>query len=424
MYLLIAVILYVFFILILFSGKFFIEGQNYSQIAGFTNSLFLTFHIIIAALLVWLSFDYTNWLAVRFKITRKFTEKTFTQQLEDPNEKTDSFLLKSLGSFSREYAYKYFPVILLLILAVIVLIFGLGIFGRQEFVIILSDLILTTVVVGSFFVLAYILAYSVGAVHQDQKGKNRFLLFGLWHAGLQVLTPFVLFYYANWVVVLLIFILVIAVNGFSKNADRVNRFFANAPEKSWQGRLKKVMNFRLGVWLMRSKNNNKRLLTGAWVLYGLIVLLTPFANAPFTNSFNQTVCNRSKDIAALITKPDATISTKCEDLPVFSANTKFESLAYWIYILLALIIVAFIGYRMSRVWFSWYLAVSVLFDGHNNEAGGMARIEDFKHILRIKVEPEKLTVYVIGLDDAKPELDENLKLKLVDKFELKCMPMT
>lgn len=48
---------------------------------------------------------------------------------------------------------------------------------------------------------------------------------------------------------------------------------------------------------------------------------------------------------------------------------------------------------MSRVWFSWYLAVSLLFNGHNNEAGRAARIQGYKHILRIKVEKDKLTEF-------------------------------
>jgi hypothetical protein len=89
---------------------------------------------------------------------------------------------------------------------------------------------------------------------------------------------------------------------------------------------------------------------------------------------------------------------------------------------LLLLIVAYLGYRMSRVWFSWYLAVSLLFNGHNNEAGGAARIQGYKHILRIKVERDKLTVYVIGFDDAEIELDK-LKPRLVDKFELKSTPL-
>ena len=87
--------------------------------------------------------------------------------------------------------------------------------------------------------------------------------------------------------------------------------------------------------------------------------------------------------------------------------------------MLSIIAVGYIGYVMSRVWLSWYLAVTMFFDGHNNEIGGAARIEGFKHILRIKVEEEKLTVYVIGFDEAEPEM-RDLKLKLVDKFELNC----
>ena len=55
------------------------------------KSVFLLFHIIIALLLIWLSFEYTNWLAVRFKLARKSPRKTFTERLEDPNEKADDF---------------------------------------------------------------------------------------------------------------------------------------------------------------------------------------------------------------------------------------------------------------------------------------------------------------------------------------------
>ena len=68
--------------------------------------------------------------------------------------------------------------------------------------------------------------------------------------------------------------------------------------------------------------------------------------------------------------------------------------------LVSFMAVVYLGYRMSRVWFSWYLAVSLAFNGHNNEAGGAARIQGYKHILRIKVEPTKITVYVIGFKSA------------------------
>jgi hypothetical protein len=100
--------------------------------------------------------------------------------------------------------------------------------------------------------------------------------------------------------------------------------------------------------------------------------------------------------------------------------TPFERYGFnweWLSAVLGLLLAVFLGYRMSRVWFSWYLAVALAFNGHNNEAGGAARIEGFKHILRIRLKGDKLTVYVIGFDDAATEL-KDLKPRLVDKFDL------
>ena len=399
----IAVVLYAVFILVL--G---ISPARPQEFEGFANSLFLLFHIIIALLLLWLSFEYTNWLAVRFKLTRKFTEKTVSEKFEDPNEKSKSkfsWLLKFLGKLSRKYSYGYFPAILLVSSAVVALIFGVGIFGKAELGKILADLTLVAFVAGIFVILAYILAYSTGAAYQDQTGKNKFLLIGLWHAVLQVFTAFILFYYAHWMVVLGIYAMVILFNGFSNAADRIDALLPKTQKgdkENWQT-LRKIVNFRLGAWLM--KQNKRRLLVVSWIIYGLIVLLTPFAVLylfPSSETLNETIRRISAGIVGYFTD---------------SPDPKFTD---WLYIALSLLIVASIGYRMSRVWFSWYLGVSVLYNGHNNESGGMARIEDFKQILRIKVEQNKLTVFVIGLDTAQPNLDEKLKLKLVDKFELKC----
>ncbi len=55
--------------------------------------------------------------------------------------------------------------------------------------------------------------------------------------------------------------------------------------------------------------------------------------------------------------------------------------------------------------------------GHNNEAGGAARIEEYKEFVRIRLTDKGLTAYVIGID--KPEYDgANLKPRIVDTFEL------
>jgi hypothetical protein len=81
----------------------------------------------------------------------------------------------------------------------------------------------------------------------------------------------------------------------------------------------------------------------------------------------------------------------------------------------------FIGAMMSCVWFGWYLAVAMIFNGHNNEAGGAARLVGYKQFMRIRLTETDLTAYVIGFDDARPdgkELAGGHNLRLVDKFRL------
>ncbi|HKP59165.1 MAG TPA: hypothetical protein VJV78_20725 [Polyangiales bacterium] len=93
------------------------------------------------------------------------------------------------------------------------------------------------------------------------------------------------------------------------------------------------------------------------------------------------------------------------------------------------------GGIFSCIWFGWYLAVSMAWNAHNNEAGGAARLDAFRHFIRFKVEPDKLTGYVIGFDHpcrdvglgqasmralaARQAGEPTLQVKLVDVFELK-----
>jgi len=79
-----------------------------------------------------------------------------------------------------------------------------------------------------------------------------------------------------------------------------------------------------------------------------------------------------------------------------------------------------LGALFSCIWFGWYLAVSLAFHGHNNEAGGGARSEQYRHMIRFKLTDNSLTGYVIGVD--KPETDfspQKLpKFRLVDVFTI------
>lgn len=76
-----------------------------------------------------------------------------------------------------------------------------------------------------------------------------------------------------------------------------------------------------------------------------------------------------------------------------------------------------LGAVMSCVWLGWYLAVSLAYNGHNNEAGGAARIEDFKQFIRFRITKEELTGYVIAVD--KPQINgASLRPKIVDIFRI------
>jgi hypothetical protein len=75
------------------------------------------------------------------------------------------------------------------------------------------------------------------------------------------------------------------------------------------------------------------------------------------------------------------------------------------------------GAYFTCVWFGWYLAVALAFDAHFNEAGGAARLDRYRHFIRFKLEPDRLTGYVIGWDRPSTDL-ERLDARLVDVFSL------
>jgi hypothetical protein len=78
-----------------------------------------------------------------------------------------------------------------------------------------------------------------------------------------------------------------------------------------------------------------------------------------------------------------------------------------------------IGAFMSCVWFGWYLAVALVFNGHNNEVGGAARLEGYKQFMRIRLREDDLTAYVIGFDKAQPDGKDLIpNLRLIDQFTL------
>jgi hypothetical protein len=77
------------------------------------------------------------------------------------------------------------------------------------------------------------------------------------------------------------------------------------------------------------------------------------------------------------------------------------------------------GGAFACIWFGFYLAVALGFNAHNNEAGGAARVDFYRHFIRFKLEPDRLTGYVIGFDRPALNPTQKLQVKLVDRFELR-----
>ncbi|MDX2024461.1 MAG: hypothetical protein SF187_29735 [Deltaproteobacteria bacterium] len=82
-----------------------------------------------------------------------------------------------------------------------------------------------------------------------------------------------------------------------------------------------------------------------------------------------------------------------------------------------LTVTVFAGALFTCVWFGWYLASTLAWGGHNNEAGGAAHLDRHRHFIRFKLQADRLTGYVIGINKPGPD-GKNLCPELVDVFQL------
>jgi hypothetical protein len=84
---------------------------------------------------------------------------------------------------------------------------------------------------------------------------------------------------------------------------------------------------------------------------------------------------------------------------------------------LFLLVAGAAGSVIGCVEYGWYLAVSASMNGHNNEAGAASRIERYRQFVRFRVERDKLTGYVIAIDEPATELAA-VKPRVVDVFTI------
>jgi hypothetical protein len=350
----------------------------------------------------------------------------------------------SAGLFKQAYQIKvtfhsYWPVRAYAAFAVVCVLAGVLFFDGYDMRQVVVDILFVLVVGGVLLGLIYF-GWSVGGL--DLKLSDRFVLaaLGLWHAVVQLLVPFLLVWRGNWLAQTLALLVV--------------PLFAS-----------------IGRWLSTPKRGatvaGERRLWLVWLLYGLLLISLPvflptaaeqrFFHIPasllphvsFTTSLAQTlaglwtlVTNAAAGLARLDLQPAVvavvSVWVFCTRLltgflswspatlalpPVVVAGPVFRLLA-------GLLLAGLYGALFSCVWFGWYLASALAFNGHNNEVGSTVRSEQYKQFVRfrLKREPiktgpdagtmkETLTAYVIGVDDYAKEA-RALKPRLIDHFTL------
>lgn len=264
--------------------------------------------------------------------------------------------------------WEFYPTYAILASPVIAFGAALWFFGKTSLpAYLLADIVFLTVVTVSAVGIT-LLALLVGAERHDWKkgGKIGYLFIGLWHALLQLIIP-------------LLWTLSILHLGMSVD-PRWTAAILLLPATYYVFR-------RFGISQLQ-RNKRGRLLA-IWIMYGLLMIVPPV-------------------LYLFVWAGGRGIEEVLVTLPVWG---KFAFC----------LIACGIGTFMSCVWFGWYLAVTMAFNGHNNEAGGAARLEGYKQFIRIRLTNDDLTAYVIGFDKARAngkELESEGNLRIVDQFKL------
>ncbi|MFN2509858.1 MAG: hypothetical protein ABR568_00275 [Pyrinomonadaceae bacterium] len=260
---------------------------------------------------------------------------------------------------------------------------GLWLFGKNNLpAYLVSDILFVTVVLATFALLIYV-AFSMGG--QNQKGwkKSRMLLIGFFHWLLQLGVALLLIKKGTW---LTVFLALLVVVGFIK----------------------------VGQYLMRKNRRWRWKLLIAWLVFGGIMMGLP----PLI--YELMLPYAREGWAKLLFFPHIFGETP-ESFAAYEwwGGAWWNSLSPW-WMIVPIAIASVFGALLSCVWVGWYFAVCLGFNGHNNEAGGAARIESFKQFIRFRLRPNDLTGYVIAIDC--PEEDGGkLEPKLIDIFQLKAV---
>jgi hypothetical protein len=269
------------------------------------------------------------------------------------------------------------------IAAVLGIIFGFALFGQNNTASdLVTDVLLMSVSLLVFVGLTFLGIYKVNEMKKGWKWGSIGGALGVFHALIQLFIPYLIVRKGNWLAWAIWLVLMIA------------------------------MPF-VGRWFMR--NNWAWLLAGAWLFFGTLMLLLPYIGFSilkrmwvFSPGFLNEFRKEQGAVIPLLLQIVQGLGIQAGDL---------ERPSGWVF-LAACFIAGAIGFLMACMWLSWYLAVALLLNGHNNEAGGAARIEKFKQFIRFRLTERDLTGFVIAVDEPK-EHGTQLRPKLIDVIYLK-----
>ena len=219
---------------------------------------------------------------------------------------------------------------------------------------VISDLVFMTLVAGGPLALAFAAALAGGSLY-GIKGKIAFFLIGLWHAAVQLSLPFLLVRLGNI---------------YSLAATAAVAVIAGL------------------VAVLISKLIPGRKLGMDW-RFGLIVAVL-------------WILSVAAIIAAVLYLPPRLPAPALE-------------LSHGVALLFTILLAAAVGSLLSCVSLGWYFLVTLAFNGHNSEAGGAARIEQFKQMIRFRINRDGITGFVVAFDEPRMNGSE-LDLKIIDIF--------
>jgi hypothetical protein len=271
------------------------NGGFLADLAPFFRDILFAVQITCTFLLFVVSSQYLSWYTLRFKLIqqspaspKKSVDKPAEAKAGESEIKLDVSLARKLQEFIGQLSPGKIPAFLICFFAIALLIEAAYLFGDRPLWETAADILLALVVLGGLAGII-ILAVSVGAAaHSGVRKYLGFGILGVIHAVLQLGTPIVLLYYGDWRLLIVVWLLTVVTNGLGLIQAAVDFVLGKPDDKDgkfiqW---IRSFLTFRAAAWLMQREQ--PFFFLSIWLLYGAIVLSSPFVLARFMKP--RTVC--------------------------------------------------------------------------------------------------------------------------------------